>query len=628
MREVLRNRQAVHPPFMRHRLKISHVLIVLLALQLANMAYFASPRISMQPLASANSGFAHRVSSNESLQAAAQLLEAEADPGDIVHFVMSYSNAEPNSTDVSDLWINLTLDTRLSVWNFSDLPSVDYSSGIYAWHISPVKAGTSGTFFLNASVRVGLPPYLLLSSTVVATYANSLGETTTALSQSLTLVVTAPRFAVAKTTSTSQVQSKDVFSYRIYYNNSGNGYAGIVWINDTFDSRLGFRGTSPVPGNLTISKGTFSWSIPNVGLGSHFFDVFVEAEVILEDEGTVGNVFHLSYTDSNLNFVERISSNLAEISTIAPRLSATLFSYDSVIRPGGSLNVTIILTNSGRATAKLVWLNLSLNTALRLVSSDSPVPPSTKPQDNDLYNVLSWRFTAFKAASQIEVHLILQVPSNAEAGSILGNFAEVVYTDELGGGAAVVQSNTLLISVEAGPDTRPWMLPVGVMLLATIVILLLTEILLGSQVVEEVFLVRNEDGILVAHISGVGHAFRDPDIASGMFTAIQDFVRDSFTYTDSSSLRRLEFGEHRGIIARGDTMYLAVLFRGRPGLVFARRMGAVLDKFERRYGRYMSSWSGDRTELGDIEDDLRALTKVPRAPLGSLMIGRKLESGR
>jgi OOP family OmpA-OmpF porin len=46
--------------------------------------------------------------------------------------------------------------------------------------------------------------------------------------------------------------------------------------------------------------------------------------------------------------------------------------------------------------------------------------------------------------------------------------------------------------------------------------------------VEQVFLIHRETGLLLQHAAAPNAAVKDPDMVSGMLTAIQDFVRDSF----------------------------------------------------------------------------------------------------
>jgi OOP family OmpA-OmpF porin len=52
--------------------------------------------------------------------------------------------------------------------------------------------------------------------------------------------------------------------------------------------------------------------------------------------------------------------------------------------------------------------------------------------------------------------------------------------------------------------------------------------------VEQVFLIHRETGLLLQHASAPNAPVKDPDMVSGMLTAIQDFVRDSFNGHEDS----------------------------------------------------------------------------------------------
>src|SRR5207302_9466391 len=57
-------------------------------------------------------------------------------------------------------------------------------------------------------------------------------------------LVRAPSFTLAKTTTSSNVNSGDRYTYDLCFNNTGSGPAGRVWINDSLSSELTFLGSS------------------------------------------------------------------------------------------------------------------------------------------------------------------------------------------------------------------------------------------------------------------------------------------------------------------------------------------------------------------------------------------------
>jgi OOP family OmpA-OmpF porin len=59
--------------------------------------------------------------------------------------------------------------------------------------------------------------------------------------------------------------------------------------------------------------------------------------------------------------------------------------------------------------------------------------------------------------------------------------------------------------------------------------------------VAQIFLIHRESGLLLQHVTD-DEDIRDVDLASGMLTAIQDFVRDSFGADETESLKTMAFG--------------------------------------------------------------------------------------
>src|SRR6478752_8375088 len=62
--------------------------------------------------------------------------------------------------------------------------------------------------------------------------------------------------------------------------------------------------------------------------------------------------------------------------------------------------------------------------------------------------------------------------------------------------------------------------------------------------VEHIFLIHRKTGLLLEHVAAQNAAAQDPQMVSGMLTAIQDFVRDSFTQAkDGGGIDTLRLGD-------------------------------------------------------------------------------------
>src|SRR5215210_8999913 len=80
--------------------------------------------------------------------------------------------------------------------------------------------------------------------------------------------------------------------------------------------------------------------------------------------------------------------------------------------------------------------------------------------------------------------------------------------------------------------------------------------------VEQVFLIHRETGLLLGHVLAGESAVQDADMVSGMLTAIQDFVHDSFSAQKEDALETLQVGGLTVWIEQGPRAILAGVIRG------------------------------------------------------------------
>ena len=121
--------------------------------------------------------------------------------------------------------------------------------------------------------------------------------------------------------------------------------------------------------------------------------------------------------------------------------------------------------------------------------------------------------------------------------------------------------------------------------------------------VEQVFLIHGASGLLLQHAMSPAAAVKDPDMVSGMLTAIQDFVHDSFGATENT-LEMMRVGEFSVLIQHGPHAILAGVVRGTapPGLsaVFA----SALETIHRDYGVELAKFDGEAAPFEPIKSIL------------------------
>jgi PKD repeat protein len=144
--------------------------------------------------------------------------------------------------------------------------------------------------------------------------------------------------------------------------------------------------------------------------------------------------------------------------------------------------------------------------------------------------------------------------------------------------------------------------------MATILAILLFYFRAIKMVVDEVFFIY-EDGNLIAHQTRRLKPGMDDQILGSMLVAIQNFVRDSFKDEASTGLNRMDFGEKKVLVEKGDHIYLAVVLHGsREGRV-PQRMRDTIHQAEADFHDALTNWDGDLDKVRGIKDRAGSLLK-------------------
>ena len=120
---------------------------------------------------------------------------------------------------------------------------------------------------------------------------------------------------------------------------------------------------------------------------------------------------------------------------------------------------------------------------------------------------------------------------------------------------------------------------------------------------ENVFLIHN-DGRLVSHVTKEENTNLDTDVVSSMFTAVQDFVKDSFQKGEVG-LKKLEVGDKNILIEKGESAYLALIYTGWPDKQTFTRLAMLLKDIEERYTGRLEHWNGTQKAVAGVEKMLQ-----------------------
>src|SRR5271154_2731527 len=124
--------------------------------------------------------------------------------------------------------------------------------------------------------------------------------------------------------------------------------------------------------------------------------------------------------------------------------------------------------------------------------------------------------------------------------------------------------------------------------------------------VEQVFLIHRKTGLLLQHVAARATETKDPEMVSGMLTAIQDFVHDSVSGTEGDNLETVRMGDVGIVLAYGPDAILSGFVRGVPPRNLNRVFQDTLDKIERQYAEALHSFQGETSGFDSCRPQLEA----------------------
>jgi outer membrane protein OmpA-like peptidoglycan-associated protein len=113
--------------------------------------------------------------------------------------------------------------------------------------------------------------------------------------------------------------------------------------------------------------------------------------------------------------------------------------------------------------------------------------------------------------------------------------------------------------------------------------------------VEQVFLIHKKTGLLLQHVSAADARSRDADIVSGMLTAIQDFVQDSFQIEQGDALQTMQVGELNVWLESGPQATLAAVIRGHAPHDLRTALQRAIEKIHHDQAAAFNSFNGENS---------------------------------
>jgi outer membrane protein OmpA-like peptidoglycan-associated protein len=134
-----------------------------------------------------------------------------------------------------------------------------------------------------------------------------------------------------------------------------------------------------------------------------------------------------------------------------------------------------------------------------------------------------------------------------------------------------------------------------------------SEILLLHSLVfrvEQVFLIHKETSLPLCHVVAPAVAMQDPSLVSGMLSAIQDFVRDSFQSPKGQIVEKLQLGELEVWVEEGPRAVIAAVIRGMAPPSYRSDLVETLEKIHRKFAHQLERFDGETAPFAAATEDL------------------------
>jgi OOP family OmpA-OmpF porin len=108
----------------------------------------------------------------------------------------------------------------------------------------------------------------------------------------------------------------------------------------------------------------------------------------------------------------------------------------------------------------------------------------------------------------------------------------------------------------------------------------------------------------MAHCAAQDATAQDPQLVSSMLTAIQDFVRDSFSGAERHDLDAVRFGDLRLWSEQGPSATLVAVIRGNPPESLHGTFRTTLSEIHDRHHVALEAFNGDGSDFDGLEEQL------------------------
>ncbi|MCK5038454.1 MAG: DUF11 domain-containing protein, partial [Thermoplasmata archaeon] len=251
-----------------------------------------------------------------------------AEPGDYLNYTITISNKNRADT-AAFVWVNDTLPSGVTYVSDTSGLTPTINGDTYTYPYTDLAGGVTITFVMTVRVDDTIADGTDLVNNVDADFTDSTGTPYGTDTDSVTTACVRPDISIVKVANTTTAYPGTLVTFTIWYNNTGGGSAGDVWLNDTIPPNTTFVSSSSPPDS--VSGDDYTWHFSNVRKNtdnSITITVLVNATA---PTGTITNWASLNYTSLNGHaFAEQSDSAVINVIIIS-EFSNIIFSIISMM---------------------------------------------------------------------------------------------------------------------------------------------------------------------------------------------------------------------------------------------------------------------------------------------------------
>ncbi|MBU4031408.1 MAG: DUF11 domain-containing protein [Candidatus Thermoplasmatota archaeon] len=267
--------------------------------------------------------------------------------------ILTYTIWYNNTGSLTSPWVRIedTMPIGVTYRGVSGAPIPWQSGNVLRWDFYNVAPGNH-FFTLRVTINANVDDWTPLTNNIWCNFTLPNGYTLSDGSSDAWTIVIRPVIDIDKTVDKSIANPGDYLYYTIYYNNTGNGTARYVWVNDTLPAGVsGFISLGALP-YYQVGR-DIRWRFDNVGPGNYSLSFRVRISNSVMNGTWLTNWAFCNYTgpiqSGYLKFEE--TRDRADTLVSLPNIKVVKIANIATVNPGGVIIYTIYYNNTGGGNA-------------------------------------------------------------------------------------------------------------------------------------------------------------------------------------------------------------------------------------------------------------------------------------